>query len=78
MTDDEPRRYPLGVSPPAIVIRIELEALPKAYADVMYEGEAVRLADWIAANPALERLVAAASAAWLEMTRQGNDDKFKL
>jgi hypothetical protein len=57
-------------NPPALVIRIELEALPKAYADVRYEGEAARLKDWIASTPELQKLVTVASAAYAGMVER--------
>jgi hypothetical protein len=77
---DNEKLNPRFVAPPAVVIRIELENPPKATVDAINEGEETRLADWIQTHPALQRLVAEASAAWEEMP--GGDDeppqRFKL
>ena len=39
------------MSAPAIVIRLELEAAPRIYADVLYEGDSDRLSLWLASMP---------------------------
>lgn len=46
--------------PPALVIRLALEAAPRVYVEALHEGEHARLVDWIAARPALGELVARA------------------
>ena len=39
------------MSPPAVLIRLELEASPRVIVDAMYEGEMERLHDWFEAHP---------------------------
>jgi hypothetical protein len=45
------------VSPPAITIRIALEAAPVIYRDFSNEGEERRMLDWINAHPAYAALI---------------------
>ena len=45
-------------APPAIVIRLELEAAPRVYLDAVAESEAVRLEDWLVGHDAYLELVA--------------------
>jgi hypothetical protein len=54
------------MSAPAVVIRLELEALPKVLVDALDEREHTRLIDWIEAHPAYQQLIAEA----LELERQ--------
>jgi hypothetical protein len=42
---------------PAVVIRIELEAVPQLYLEVMTEGEELRLVDWVNGWAELRELV---------------------
>ena len=46
-------------APPAIVIRLELEA-PRVYLDAVTESEAARLEDWLVGHDAYLELVARA------------------
>jgi hypothetical protein len=39
------------MSAPAVVVRFELEAAPRLYADATTEAEMARLLDWINAHP---------------------------
>jgi hypothetical protein len=46
------------VIPPAIVIRLELEAAPRVYCEALAEAEQTRLGDWLAeARPEYGALV---------------------
>jgi hypothetical protein len=36
------------MTPPALIVRLELESRPRVFVDALNEGEARRLADWIA------------------------------
>lgn len=49
-----------GPSPPAVLIRVELEAAPVVVVDVLTDAELARLADWIHSHPRLAALVTAA------------------
>ena len=44
-------------SPPAIEIQIRIEERPKVYLLAMYEDDQHRIEDWVAGNPALQKLV---------------------
>jgi hypothetical protein len=46
-----------GVSAPAYVVRLEVEAAPHVVVDALTEGESDRLRDWIAEHPAYWELV---------------------
>ena len=48
------------MSPPAVVIRLEVEAPPRVVFDALTDGENARLADWIGANADYAELVAQA------------------
>jgi hypothetical protein len=45
------------VKPPAILIRLELEAAPRLQVDALSEEEHGRIVDWIKAHPAYLQLV---------------------
>jgi hypothetical protein len=45
------------VTPPAIVIRLELEAAPRLQVDALDERESKRLIDWLDAHPRYLRLI---------------------
>jgi hypothetical protein len=48
--------------PPALIIRLELEAAPQVLQSCMNEGEEDRLADWLNSHPELLHLVMSALA----------------
>ena len=45
------------MSPPAVVIRLEVEAPPRLIVEALTEGENARLFDWVGANPDYSELV---------------------
>ena len=45
------------MTPPAIVIRLELEAAPRLQVDALDERESKRLLDWLDAHPRYLRLI---------------------
>jgi hypothetical protein len=49
------------MTPPALIVRLELESRPRVFVDALNEGEARRLADWLAAaeRPLAERVLEA-------------------
>jgi hypothetical protein len=47
------------VSPPAIVIRFELEAPPRVEADWLDDAEDARMMDWLGHHPVYQALIAA-------------------
>jgi hypothetical protein len=45
------------VSPPAVILRFELEAAPIVFADYLDETEADRMDDWLDEHPEYRRLI---------------------
>jgi hypothetical protein len=45
------------VSPPAVIIRLELEGAPRLLVDCLHDREEERLFDWLEAHPELLELV---------------------
>jgi hypothetical protein len=45
------------VTPPAIVVRFELEARPVVFADYLDDSEAERMADWLDRHPDYARVI---------------------
>jgi hypothetical protein len=50
------------MSAPAVVIRLELEAPPRLFADALGKNEWKRLSDWLSAHPRYLRLIQEAIA----------------
>jgi hypothetical protein len=45
------------VSPPAVILRFELEAAPIVFADYLDDSEADRMDDWLDEHPEYRRLI---------------------
>jgi hypothetical protein len=54
---DNDSAAPRLAAAPAVVIRLELEAPPRIYCDVMTEAAGGRLTDWLASHPDYLELV---------------------
>jgi hypothetical protein len=56
-TDPRDERVTAPAPPPALVIRLAVEARPRLYVDCVNDGERERLVDWLRSSDDLSRLV---------------------